>query len=241
MEEESPASVDIITADGDVVLWIEDRDQGISQRFRCTRALLRKNSKYLDVLLDPNKFREGISTEDRLNQLKQEYGSVKDIPSHVLPVVRVVELPNISAKAPALKQLLVIVLSIINGIDQEWPISETRAIEKLLQIALLADRLDALDMVKRFIERHLKQQPLPKPKKEITVRQQLLLGTLMGISSYVEWSSALLIVRGSKLWLHEELSDDFVDVSEKDAAWNCLPGGLEGQPHAWFTHGIESD
>ena len=228
MQEDATVLTEVITADGDVVLLIEDQAQGISQRFRCTRSMLRGNSKYLNVLFDPHKFKEGISTEDRLIELGQRFGALKDIPSHMLPITQISDLPKVSAKPSALKQLLVMTLSILCGIDSRWHISETRAVEKLLQIALLAERLDALEAVSGWVQRHLKLLPMPKPKKETAVRQQLLLGMLMGIESYVEWSSAVLVVKGSKFWLQKEASEDFVDAAEKEAAWNLLPHGIEG-------------
>ena len=100
---------EVIEYDGDMILLIEDQPQGISHRFRCKRSSLRANSHYLNVLLDPEKFLEGVSTQESLSDLHRRYPSIQSVPEQDLPVVRISDLPNVSAKPSALKQVLVIV------------------------------------------------------------------------------------------------------------------------------------
>ena len=227
-----------IVPDGNIVLHVKEVKSGFDQRYRCSREALRENSAYLNALLDPDKFVEGIDIEAKLKELGEQYNSSQIIPSEVLPTVAVQEIVQFSASMLTLESVMHIFLQILHGILPEWPLVRKESIQHLAHLVLIADNLSALAIIRVFVCRSSLRRLVSIPnnitesisssqKRELSIRQQLLVGLLLDIPDWVRDSSAYLIVEGSERWLRDPASGAGNDLDDVPA-WYMLPRGVEG-------------
>ena len=213
----------------DVILRIEDERQNSYYDVRCSRDRLRETSRYFHVLLDPEKFNEGIGSADKIEELRSQYGDISEAPDGALPVVTILDLPFLSVESKVIRQLLAILFEMLKGYQKPWPFAKKDTMERLAQLALLAERFEAQKTVKVYIYsrmQHVNTRSAPKSRGEVLLRQQLLISMILGYRDTVRSCSASLIVGGSKFWLQDY---DGMTMTEEQPPWNMLPLGVEGE------------
>ena len=206
---------------GDVVLQIEHQlATGITARsFRVGSPILKTNSKYFQNMLRPGRFEEATRIEAGHKTLRERYGNIAQAPSDELPILDIKDLGRISVKS--IGPLGTDFLNILHGKDtQTHP-----PVVNLANLAIVADRFDALDIVKSYVRRKktiraLDGKTTPKVDaalNEDKVRQRLLVGVLLDYAPWVEKYTARLIAKG---WTGKES-----DIST--ALWWDIPFRIE--------------
>ena len=210
-----------IAAHGDITLRIEHEvASGTAVRtFRVSSPILKTNSKYFQNLLQAGRFEEATKIEAGHKLLREQYGNVAQAPSTELPVLDIKDLGRISVKS--IDSLVTDFLYILHGKDtQTFP-----PVVNLANLAIVADRFDALEIVKNYVRRKkmiraLDGKTTPKADAALSeekVRQRLLVGVLLDYAPWVEKYSARLITKG---WVGKE-----TDVST--ALWWDIPSRIE--------------
>jgi len=212
----------VIAAHGDLVLRIEHEARSLKQSasFRVNSSALKQHSKYFERLLQAGRFGEGASVEAQHKTLREQYPSMMDAPTSALPVVKVEDLGRIST-VKSLTSLCTDLLYILHGKDTNtFP-----PIANLSNLAIVADRFDALDVVRGYVRRKKMVRAIDGKttgKADVAlsderVRQRLLVAIMLDYPFWVEKYSARLITKG---WVGEE-----VDVSAP--LWWDLPSRFE--------------
>ena len=230
---ETNGSFHIIVETGDIVLHLEDDDLGLEHEFRASAKCLRKNSKYFDTLLDPEKFAEGVAVQDCLQELTTKYSRSTAIPFDELPRVALFEIPELRQHVTRTIQIIRLFLFILHGQASMWPFGRQESMQCLAQLMLIADRFSATGVTKKYVY----DMGLPneigagkhwpnKRNKDLYIRCSLLSGLYLGESDWIRYGSARLIVEGSYQWSLVSISGN----NDEDAlpAWFHLPGGFEG-------------
>ncbi|KIW04817.1 uncharacterized protein PV09_04002 [Verruconis gallopava] len=225
------ANIIVITEAGDLLL--EVRDEKLNQAFTYRVDINRTSqaSAYFHRLLDPNKFEEGSTVSVKLEVLRKCHKNFSDVPMEELPRIRISNIGRIS-KVSSIKQLFGDFLKVLHGQDIGPPSPGAAAIPlgNLANLAVVADRFDALPHVtayirrKRFLET-LDARGKAKPAKasEERLRQRLLVGALFDHSPWIMSASQNLIITGSARWKPEASADDDLPL------WHDLPLGLEDE------------
>ncbi len=244
------AESDIITVDqsGDVLLHFQDSNAQVDQQFRCSRNLLGQNSRYFDVLFDPNKFSEGKEVESKLDGLLKQYGNVASIPSDCLPVVVLGDIGEV----PPIEDYRVVALFIFLGAlhGETFKSSKIRTIKMRERIRLkeglrntplqaltraallviLAEKFAATEAIRHYLHEmdwryefngHAVNGASPDAI-ETNNRRKVLVGMFMGNEDLVKMSSSTLIFGDFAYW-----SDD---IASSNASIDYrLPRGIEGE------------
>lgn len=212
-----------IAAHGDIVLQIEhELLHGPTIRsFRVSSPILKTNSKYFLNLLQSGRFEEATKIEASHKALREQHGNISQVPSTDLPVLDIKDLGRISVKS--IDSLLTDFLYILHGKDtQTFP-----PVVNLANLAIVADRFDALDVVKSYVRRKKMIRALDgktAPKVDVgfseeKVRQRLLVAVLLDYAPWVEKYTARLITKG---WVGKE-----ADIST--ALWWDIPSRIEDE------------
>ncbi|QIW96270.1 hypothetical protein AMS68_001788 [Peltaster fructicola] len=211
-----------IANDGDMVVMVEHTagDFVHSTSLKLPSATLRLKSRYFDRLLQNDRFGEGVHVHQRHAALTKQYPTPGLIPLDELPVLRVEHLGRISS-VKSIEPLLSDFFTIL--LDHE--LHTIPPVVNLANLAIVADRFDALDAVRQYIRRKktikaIEGKTTPKQETALTeekMRQRLLVGLMLDHGAWVEKYSARLITKG--LMLRE--------ISEADALWWDLPGRVE--------------
>lgn len=211
-----------VAPQGDVVLRIEHENKArtAGHSFRASSKLLAKNSKYFERLLRAGRFSESSKVEAAHDKLTTLYGSAAKAPSAELPILDIKDVGRIS-NVKALDALLTDLLHILHDKDAQIAPS----IVNYANLAIVADRFDALDVVRTYFSRKkllrtLDGRTTTKTDASITeekTRQRLLAALLLDYPLWVEKYSALLITKG---WLGKELDST-------EALWWDLPMRVE--------------
>ena len=210
-----------IDARGDVILRIEHEvdTKTLAESFRVSSAALKANSKYFLRILEPGPFGEATKISEQHKRILDRYGNITVAPTNELPVLEIQDLGRISVKS--VTALLTDFLHILHAKDTQTSLP----VANLANLAIVADRFDALDAVKEYVQ-HKRMiqaidgrtsQKLESGLSEEKIRQRLLVGTLLDQSPWVEKYSARLIIKG---WLAKD-----VDIST--ALWWDLPSRIE--------------
>lgn len=211
-----------IAAQGDVLLRIEHKTA--SSRavhfFRASTTILKSKSKYFERLLRSGRFSEAADVEAKHKAIREQYGSIAASPPAELPILNIRDIGRISA-VKTLDALLTDFLYILHEKDaQIFP-----PIVNFANLAIVADRFDALDVVKSYFKRKkmiraLDGRTTPKWDANLTeekVRQRILVAVLLDYPPWVEKYSARLITKG---WVGRDS-----DVSTP--LWWDLPSRIE--------------
>lgn len=219
--DEEPSIAEIDTT-GDLVLYIEHEKQSekLAHSFRVSSKVLKDSSKYFDRLLQPGRFGEATNVAEKHESLRQEYGSPEKAPVHELPVLNIVDLGRIS-NVKAIDGLLTDFLTILHGKE----IQAVPPIGNLANLAVVADRFDALYVVKLYMTRRkilrgIDGRTIAKIETglpEERVRQRLLVAILLDHPLWVERYSLRLVVKG---WVGKE-------AELSSALWWDLPRRIE--------------
>jgi hypothetical protein len=194
-----------IAAHGDLLLHIEhaiDRTMA-SRSFRVSSPALKTHSKYFDSLLQPGRFSEATAIDDKHKSLREQYANIAHAPSDELPVLNIEDLGRISVKS--IGPLLTDFFYIFHGKDaQTYP-----PVVNLANLAIVADRFDALEIVKSYVRRKKMIRALDgktTAKAEMALseektRQRLLVAVLLDYPLWVDKYSLRLMMKG---WVGKE-------------------------------------
>ncbi|KAF2277262.1 uncharacterized protein EI97DRAFT_441997 [Westerdykella ornata] len=210
---------------GDLILHIRHEEHDAGFRYRVSSKTIRQNSRYFDSLLS-DRFNEGRILSEGLVALKQAgYSAPAEAPSHALPTIQIVHVGRIS-KVSSIRDLAADFLRALHG----QPLPEKFPVTNLANIAVLADRFDALDYFKAYIHRkkylvsvdaRLKASKT-RPTEE-RIRQKLLIGLLFDYGPWITSCSKHLILRDSAQW------KEGVEMDGTAALWWDLPNGVEDE------------
>ncbi|KAM0711072.1 hypothetical protein Q7P35_001811 [Cladosporium inversicolor] len=223
-EDAEPGGIaDIAVKNGDLVLQIEHANASLDVTllsFRVSTTALKAKSKYFETLLEAGRFGEGQQILSQHEALLKKFSSLALVPATELPVIRIEDLGRISA-VKSIRPLLTDFLLILHDQDTQ----ATPPVSNLANLAIVADRFDALDAVKLHVRRKKAIRALDaktQPKQdaglsEERVRQRLLVGLMLDYAPWVEKYSVRLITKG---WVGQE--------SElEDPLWWDLPNRIE--------------
>jgi hypothetical protein len=230
------AELTVIASAGDIVLDIHQNSPDHFQ-YRVNSAALRQNSRYFEALLS-DRFSEGsrVQTELQTLKLSGKYISVAEVPAHELPVIAISDVGKIS-KVNTIKNLVADFLRALHGLDLAI---SSPPIANLANLAVVADRFDALPHFSKYIARKKYLQTLEAKTKskaapgitEERTRQKLLIGVLFDHAPWVTKYSKSLIMSDSVRWKPQAEEDPAA------ALWWDIPRGLEGWPGGslvWIT------
>jgi hypothetical protein len=223
-EDAEPGGIaDIALKNGDLVLQIEHANATLDvtlHSFRVSTTALKAKSKYFERLLEAGRFGEGQQIVSQHETLLQKFSSLALAPATELPVIRIEDLGRISA-VKSIRPLLTDFLLILHDQDTQ----ATPPVSNLANLAIVADRFDALDAVRLHVRRKKVIKALDaktQPKQdaglsEERVRQRLLVGLMLDHAPWVDKYSVRLITKG---WVGQE--------SElEDPLWWDLPNRIE--------------
>ena len=236
-ETPEPApSESVMTTSGDIFLVIKDPRTGFDVRYRCSRAVLRRESEYFNVLLDPIKFSEGIAIEAKLQELDKQYADCLAIPASNLPIVAVSDVCQLPKEAyRSASTVIGLFFGILHDCTTPWPKSRLHPIDLVALLAILADRLQAIQKIRGYLRSHHFDTTLLRDRRtctahqlEIDNRQRLLAGIIFGFPTWVRECSAALILAGPKRQVTTNLEPGGDEEADDDASWWRLPNGVEG-------------
>lgn len=207
-----------LDSQGDVVLNV--RHESADHHFRASTTSLKANSKYFAGLLQ-GRFGESDRIEKSHAELKSKYGSPAKSPAVELPIIHIEDIGRISA-VRSIEPLCMDFFHILHGKE---PQTTLPPVANLANLAVVADRFDALDAVcayvrRRKIPRAIDGKTTAKAESNLSeekVRQRVLVAVLLDYGPWLEKYSARMITRG---WVGRE-SD------ESAALWWDLPSRLE--------------
>ena len=233
---EPPPSESVIATQGDVFLVIKDPRTGFDARYRCSRAALRSNSEYFNVLLDPTKFSEGIAVEAKMQELVKEYADFLAIPASKLPAVAVSDVCQLPKEAcqPA-STVIGLFFRVLHDTTTPWPKSRLHPINLVALLAILADRLQAIRPIREYLKSQKVETTLLRDRRMCTAhqlgidnRQRVLAGIIFDFPTWVREYSAALILAGPKRPVTTNLESGDDEEADDDALWWRLPNGVEG-------------
>ncbi|KAF2216221.1 hypothetical protein CERZMDRAFT_109171 [Cercospora zeae-maydis SCOH1-5] len=213
-----------INAKGDIVLHIEHKTAvaTLGQKYRVASAALKSTSRYFERLLD-GRFGESARIEQQHVLLRDKYGTLDDAPSVELPVTAIEDIGRIS-DVKSIEALCTDFLLILHAKDTTTPLPTAN----LANIAIVADRFDALDTVRAYSSRKkliraIEGKTTSKAESNLSeerLRQRILVGLLLDHAPWLDRYSARLITSGSKSWTETK-------AEENEVMWWNLPHGLE--------------
>lgn len=203
---------------GDIVLDVKHASAG--HQFRANTAALKANSKYFAGLLQ-GRFGESDRIEKSHVDLKIKYGSPAKSPAEELSVIHIEDIGRISA-VKSIEPLCTDFLHILHGKE---PQTSLPPVANLANLAVVADRFDALDTVRAYVRRRKIPRAIDgktsskadSSLSEEKVRQRVLVAVLLDYGPWLEKFSARMITRG---WVGKE-------ADESAALWWDLPSRLE--------------
>ncbi|KAK4545202.1 hypothetical protein LTR36_003381 [Oleoguttula mirabilis] len=211
-----------IAGHGDIVLRIEHETPTVKHvaQFRVSAPALRQHSKYFERLLQAGRFGEGLQVDEQHKRLRERYQSITEAPANELPVISVQDVGRISA-VKSIAALCTDFFYILHSKDtQTFP-----PVANLANLAIVADRFDALDAVKSYVKRKKMIRAIDgktTPKADIAlseekVRQRVLVAIMLDYAPWTERYTARMIIKG---WVGKE-----PDLSA--ALWWDLPQRVE--------------
>lgn len=246
---------------GDLVLHFKDEEKGINTFFRVSAQRLRDRSSYFNVLLDPDKFSEGIMVRKQLTALHQNSPDVALVPSSELPRLTIHDvgcMPGSDLVVPALRLFLEIMHS--EPLSWESDYAKRHTVSFMAAIAIISDRFAATSTIGPLIRQSRWGKatwPRPGPNtssaRELMRRQRLLIGYRFNMNYWFSKSSAELIIGGSERWNedHEDPNPQTIlthdqrflvlnsphhyrdPESSPGIVYWSMPDGLEGKVRSW--------
>jgi hypothetical protein len=228
-EEETSPEVTVITPTGDIVLDVHDEIRDQTYSYRVNTVHLKQASPYFVSLLDPNKFGEGANVAEKLGLLRKSHNDIADATPEELPRVAISDVGRIS-RVNTIKNLVSDFFSALHGLELSTP---NPPISNLANLAVVADRFDALPALSRYVHRKRFLRTIDAKTKEKAatlseerVRQKLLIGLLLDHPAWVSLYSKRMVIGDSVRWRDEFLADE--DEVEP-ALWWDIPRGIEGK------------
>jgi hypothetical protein len=219
----------VVDPSGDLILDIRQDEGDTGYQYRVDSRIIRQNSRYFDNLFG-DRFSEGQKLAAALESLKAKgYSRPADAPPDELPHISIVNIGRIYTQS-TIQNLAADFLGILH--DQQLPANPPVA--NLANIAVVADRFDALPHFTKYILRKKYLQAVDTKAKgkastalsEERVRQKLLIGLTFDHPPWVTKYSRHLIMRDSVQWRPGK------EVDASAAVWWDLPHGVEGAVYA---------
>lgn len=227
----------IISAAGDLLLRVKEDDDEEGFLYRVESTRLRDASSYFEKLLSGS-FSEASHVGAHHDRLRNQYSTMADVPLDQLPEVAIVDIGRTS-KVSTIKLITADFLRALHdqplGSGKDAP-----PITNMANLAIVADRFDALDTFSRFVHRRKYLEMMDAKTKgkagaslpEERVRQRLLVGTLLDHPPWIKVYSKRLILGGSERWKSEAVGET------GGALWWDIPAGIEGKKsHHRRAHG----
>jgi len=200
--DEDNSSIPQIDEHGDLVIRIKHTAADVSAptvSFRVSSATLKARSKYFERLLETGRFGEGDAIAAKHTDLRAKYQDLADISVSEIPTIDIEDLGRISA-VKSIEPLLTDFLNILHGKD----LQTSPPVSNLANLAIVADRFDALSTVKIYVQRKkllkiLDAKTQPKTDLSLTeerVRQRLLVALLLDYPPWTEKYSLRMITKG---------------------------------------------
>ena len=231
----TPPDLIIISPTGDLILDIHSEDGSEHFSYRVSTQSLVQASPYFATLLRSGTFQEArslLAQQEALDALtKSQHPSLRSStpPAELLPRVRVTDIGRTS-RVGSIETLAADFLRVLHGSDVA---TSSPPLANLANLAVVADRFDALGAFARYVGRRKFLQAVDarvrsKEKgtaamSEERVRQKLMLGVVVDHAPWVDAYSKRLIIEGSVLW-----RDDRADEGVR-ALWWDIPCGIEGE------------
>lgn len=217
----------VIAPAGDLLVEVRCDDGNDGFSYRVDAELLRQSSPYFRALLGSG-FSEGARVIAEHGKLNKKYGDdfITEATADELPRVCISNIGKIS-KVNTIKNITADFLRAVHGLDLAVP---SPPIQNIANLAIVADRFDALPSFSKFVRRKKYLQTLdaktkPKPSSNMSeerVRQRLLIGILLDHPPWVTKYSKQLIMNDSVQWKPQAKDE------ESSALWWDIPRGVEG-------------
>lgn len=225
----------VIDSQGDLLLIVH-YNEDLTQYYRVSVSVLRKQSSYFDNLLDTTKFSEGIAVDGKLATLRKCHKDIACVPPSALPTVTIsdIGIGPAEARTNFCEGSFGLLLEILHGCLQ-WSIVKTKGYVRPVILALLAHYAEAFAAVPAVSTEihalsekgHIRGNVRPtKDIREDKSRQKIYAGLILDLPDWVQTHSAALIIWGSKRWMGENEHSNSVDTEEYP--WDYLSGGVEG-------------
>ncbi|KAF2715684.1 hypothetical protein K504DRAFT_446507 [Pleomassaria siparia CBS 279.74] len=222
---------------GDVLLQVSQEDRGVRFLYRVDSTVLQQQSRYFENLLS-DRFSEGKELRIATQDLQADYPNISDAPSellHSIPIVNVGKISNISS----IRNLTADFLRSLHGHDLSVA---SPPIANLANLAVVADRFDALSCLVKYVRRKKYLQALDAKSKgravaimpEERIRQKLLIGLLFDYPPWVTRYSKHLIMHDSAQWRPG------FEVDHTAALWWDIPRGVEDEMIKRREHILET-
>lgn len=216
----------VIAEHGNLILQVSQEDGGQAFAFRVDSDNLKRNSRYFENLLS-DRFSEGQKLSAALGALQlADHASIADTPASALPNISIVNIGRIS-KVSTIQNLTGDFLRILH--NQE--LTSHPPIANLANLAVVADRFDALVYFSKYVHRkRFLQTSDAKTKSRSTtslpeerIRQKLLVGLFFDYPLWVARYSKHIIMRDSVQWKSDMEEDDSAPL------WWDMPNGVEDE------------
>ncbi|KAJ9638203.1 hypothetical protein H2201_005311 [Coniosporium apollinis] len=220
----------LVSRTGDMILEVSDESGKETFYYRVKSSCLRDASAYFANLLG-HKFSEGAKLAAAHANLGRLYPSIGVAPLDELPRVAVSDIGRIS-KVSTIKNIMADFLRVLHGLDLHAPShSLSPPVQNLANLAIVADRFNALPFFSRYIHRRGFLQTTDGRARvktaanlsEEKVRQKLMLGLLLDYGPWVTTYSKRLLISGSLRWRDQWMDDP------NGALWWDLPFGVEDE------------
>ena len=226
-----------IAEGGDLVLEVAQDESGPQFLYRVDSTVLQQQSRYFENLLS-NRFSEGQALTAATEALKHTgYPNISDAPSELLHRVSIINVGRIS-KVSSIQVLTADFLRAVHGRDISVA---TPPVANLANLAVVADRFDALDCLAKYVRRKKWTQLLDVKSKgrtavlqEERARQKLLIGLLFDHPPWLAKYSKHLILHDSDQWRPG------FEPDETSALWWDIPWGIEEEMIKRREHILET-
>jgi len=205
---------------GDLVLEISHGQ--LSHQFRVSTIKLISTSSYFATLLS-GRFGESERVQQSHNKLLERYARIADAPKSELPTIKIEDLGRISV----VKSITALCADFLNVVHEKSLSSNAPSVAMLANIAVVADRFDALEHVGAYVKRKKILQAIDgktttKAESVFTeekLRQRVLIATLLDYPPWMEKYTTRMICKG--------LVDR--DTPGSSALWWDLPASIEDE------------
>lgn len=211
-----------ISEHGDLLLLISHKSvHGVQEvRLRVSCKALSATSRYFERALSNDRFGEAIRVSETHARLRSVYGDASLAPVAELPVLSIEHVGRISS-VKSISALLTDFFHILHRTSSQ----SVLPITNLANLAIVADRFDALSITSEHFHRKKAFQAIDGKTKEKQdaalsierIRQRLLAGLLLDHSPWTEKYSTRLVTRAREQH----------DMIDSDALWWDLPGRID--------------
>lgn len=218
----------VVSPGGDLILDVCQEEGGQQFSYRVDSKTLSESSRYFENLLS-DRFSEGQQLSAALEALKTStHSNIADAPADALPRILIVNVGRIGiSKGSNIQNLVADFLRAVHGND--LAVANPPA-PNLANLAVVADRFDAVESLSRFVQRKKYMQLLDARLKgrpstslpEDRVRQKLFVGLLFDHPPWVTRYTKHLVMRDSIQWRPGAEEDHTKPL------WWDLPNGVEG-------------